>query len=208
MHNGQLVLARGYGYANLDSETPVQPDSLFRIASITKPHTAAAIMKLIERGELKLSDYAFQILSNITPLPGATVDPRIAQITIQELLEHKSGWYGEADGTGYDPMFDVVNIANAAGVTPPADCRTIVRYMLGRPLDTDPGTYYSYLNFGYCVLGQVIEQVSGETYESFVTANVTGPLGNNRSQFGSTLTALPGEVTYYDYPGAPLASAG
>ena len=207
VHNGQLVLARGYGYANLDSETPVQPDSLFRIASITKPHTAAAIMKLIERGELKLSDYAFQILSNITPLPGATVDPRIAQITIQELLEHKSGWYGEADGTGYDPMFDVVNIANAAGVAPPADCRTIVRYMLGRPLDTDPGTYYSYLNFGYCVLGQVIEQVSGETYESFVTANVTGPLGNNRSQFGSTLTALPGEVTYYDYPDAPLASS-
>jgi len=137
VHSGQLVLARGYGYANRDSKTPVQPNSLFRIASITKPHTAAAIMKLIERGELKLSDYAFQILSNITPLPGATVDPRIAQITIQELLEHKSGWYGEADETGYDPMFDVVNIAHAAGVTPPADCRTIVRYMLGRPLDTN-----------------------------------------------------------------------
>jgi len=57
------------------------------------------------------------------------------------------------------------------------------------------------------VLGQVIEQVSGETYESFVTANVTGPLGNNRSQFGSTLTALPGEVSYYDYTGAPLANS-
>src|ERR1039458_5189200 len=106
-----------------------------------------------------------------------------------------------------DPMFDVVNIARDAGVTPPADCPTIVRYMLGRPLDTDPGTYYSYLNVGYCVLGQVIEQVSGETVESFVTANVTGPLGNDRSQFGATLTALPGEVTYYDYPGASLASS-
>jgi N-acyl-D-amino-acid deacylase len=91
VHNGQLVLARGYGYANQGSKTPVQPDSLFRIASITKPHTAAAIMKLIERGELSLSDYAFQILSNIEPLAGATVDPRIAQITIQELLEHTSG---------------------------------------------------------------------------------------------------------------------
>jgi N-acyl-D-amino-acid deacylase len=207
VHNGQLVLARGYGYADLDSQTLVQPDSLFRIASITKPHTAAAILKLIERGELSLGDYAFQILSNIQPLPGATVDPRIAQITILELLNHTSGWYGEADGTGYDPMFDVVNIANAAGVTPPADCQTIVRYMLGRPLDTDPGTYYSYLNFGYCVLGQVIEQVTGETVESFVTANVTGPLGNDRSQFGASLTALPGEVTYYAYPGEPLASS-
>ena len=207
VHDGKLVLARGYGYANLSSNTPVQPDSLFRIASITKPHTAAAIMKLIERGQLSLTDHAFQILSNIQPLPGYTEDPRISQITILELLNHTSGWYGEADGTGYDPMFDVVHIAQAAGVTPPADCHTIVRYMLGRPLDRDPGTYYSYLNFGYCVLGQVIEQVSGETYESFVTANVTGPLGNDRSQFGSTLTALPGEVTYYDYPFAPLANS-
>jgi uncharacterized protein (TIGR03437 family) len=205
VHNGQLVLARGYGYADVDSQTLVQPASLFRIASITKPHTAAAILKLIERGELSLGDRAFQILSNIQPLPRATEDPRIAEITILELLNHTSGWYGEADGTGYDPMFDVVNIANQAGVTPPADCRTIVSYMLGRPLDTDPGTYYSYLNFGYCVLGQVIEQVTGETVESFVTANVTGPLGNDRTQFGATLTALPGEVTYYGYPGEALA---
>src|ERR1035441_6324804 len=184
VHNGQLVLARGYGYANEDSNTPVQPDSLFRIASITKPHTAAAIMKLVERGELSLTDHAFQILANIQPLPGFPEDPRIAQITIQELLEHTSGWYGEADGTGYDPMFDVVNIARDAGVTPPADCPTIMRYMLGRPLDTDPGTYYSYLNFGYCVLGQVIEQVSGETVESFVTVNVTGPLNTAGQNWG------------------------
>ncbi|MEO8658566.1 MAG: serine hydrolase, partial [Bryobacteraceae bacterium] len=140
-------------------------------------------------------------------LPGAAQDPRISQITIQNLLDHKSGWYGEADGTGYDPLFDVDAIATAAGVTPPADCPTIVRFMLGRPLDTNPGTYYSYLNFGYCVLGQVVQKVSGQSYESFVTANVTGPLGNNRTHFGATLTALPGEVTYYPYPGEALAAS-
>ena len=203
-HNGKLVFARGYGYANQASQTPVQPYSLFRIASITKPVVASAILKLVEHGQLSLNDHAFQILSDLQPLPGATEDPRVAQITIQELLNHTSGWYGEADGTGYDPMFDVVNIARVAGITPPADPRTIIRYMLGRPLDRDPGTYTSYLNFGYCVLGQVIQKVSGENFESFVSETVMVPLGSNRSQFGSTLTPLSGEVTYYDYPGAPL----
>ncbi len=206
-HNGQLVFARGYGYADTSTGAQVQPDSLFRIASDTKPHTAAAIYKLIERGQLSLGDKAFSILSNLTPLPGYTEDPRVAEITIQDLLDHMSGWYGENDGTGYDPLFDVDNIANVAGTTPPADPATIIRFMLGRSLDTDPGTYYSYSNFGYLVLGQVIAQVTGQTYESFVLGSVTGPLGNSRTQFGSTLTQLPGEVTYYDYPGEALATS-
>lgn len=203
-HNGKLVFARGYGYANTSTRTLVQPDSLFRIASVTKPHTAAAILKLTERNKLSLNDKAFQILSNLQPLPGNTQDPRIAQITIQNLLDHKSGWYGEADGTGYDPLFDVTHIAQAAGVASPANPAAIVRYMLGQPLDTAPGTYYSYSNFGYLVLGQIIEKVSGESYESFVAANVLGPIGNRLSQFGATLTTLPGEVTYYPYPGQNL----
>ena len=165
VRDGRLVFARGYGYADRDLETPVQPDSLFRLASITKPHTAAAILNLIEQGKLNLSDKAFSILANLTPIPGTKVDPRIATITIQNLLEHKSGWYGEADGTGYDPMFDVDLIAYVVKTPPPADCPAIIRYQLSRRLDRDPGTYYSYLNFGYCVLGEVIHQVSGVPYD-------------------------------------------
>jgi len=205
--DGRLELARGYGYADTDLKLPVQPDSLFRLASITKPHTAAAILKLIEQGKLRLSDKAFSILSNLQPLPGINVDPRIATITIQNLLEHRSGWYGEADGTGYDPMFDVDNIAQIMGTPAPADCPTIIRYELGRPLDTDPGTYYSYLNFGYCILGEVIHQVSGVPYDVYLKANITGPIGNSRTAIGGTLKSnqLPGEVAYYDFPGAPLA---
>lgn len=197
VHKGALVFVRGYGYSDLTSMTSVQPDSLFRIASDTKPHTAAAIMKLIERGKLSPDDKAFTILSNLQPLPGATEDPRIAQITVQNLLDHKSGWYGEGDGTGYDPLFDVVNIAKAAGAAPPADPDTIVRYMLGKRLDRDPGSYYSYSNFGYLILGEIVKKISGESFETFVTANVTGPLGNHLTQFGATLTPLPHEVTYY-----------
>jgi len=203
---GRLVLARGYGYADTHLQLPVQPDSLFRLASVTKPHTAAAILRLIEQGKLSLSDKAFSILSNLQPLPGTVVDPRIATITIRNLLEHTSGWYGEADGTGYDPMFDVDNIARFMGTPAPADCPTIIRYELGRTLDKSPGTYFSYLNFGYCILGEVIHQVSGVPYDVFLKANITGPIGDSRAALGGTLKTdqLPGEVTYYDYPGAPL----
>jgi uncharacterized protein (TIGR03437 family) len=207
--DGRLVFARGYGYADTDLQLPVQPDSLFRLGSVTKPHTAAAIFKLIEQGKLSLSDKAFAILSNLQPLPGTVVDPRIATITIQELLEHESGWYGEADGTGYDPMFDVDHIAQVMGTPAPADCPTVIRYELGRPLDTNPGTYYSYLNFGYCILGEVVHQLSGVPYDVYLKANITGPIGNSRTALGGSLKTdqLPGEVTYYDLPGAALVAS-
>jgi uncharacterized protein (TIGR03437 family) len=207
--DGRLVFARGYGYADTDLQLPVQPDSLFRLASVTKPHTAAAIFKLIEQGKLSLSDKAFSILSNLQPLPGTVVDPRIATITIEELLEHESGWYGEADGTGYDPMFDVDHIAQVMGTPPPADCPTIIRYELGRPLDTDPGTFYSYLNFGYCILGEVVAEVTGVPYDVYLKASVTGPIGNSRTALGGSFMAnqLPGEVAYYDFPGAALVAS-
>ena len=207
--DGKLVFARGYGYADTALQRPVQPDSLFRLGSVTKPHTAAAILKLVEQGRLSLSDKAFSILSSLKPLSGTQVDPLIATITIQDLLDHTSGWFGEADGTGYDPMFDVHKIAQAMGTSPPADCPTIIRYQLGRRLDNPPGTYYSYLNFGYCILGEVIHQVSGVPYDVYVKANVTGPIGSSRTALGGTLKTdqLPGEVTYYDFPGDPLVGS-
>src|SRR5580658_7917461 len=69
---GKLVFARGYGYADRNRKTPVQPDSLFRIASISKPFTSAAILKLVEQGKLHLDDRAFAILKDLRPMPGKT----------------------------------------------------------------------------------------------------------------------------------------
>jgi uncharacterized protein (TIGR03437 family) len=205
--DGRLVFARGYGYADTDLQVPVQPDSLFRLASVTKPLTAAAIFKLVEQGKLSLSDKAFSILSNLKPLPGTQVDPRIATITIQQLLDHTSGWSGP-ETNGYDPMFDVVNIARIMGIPAPADCPTIIRYELGRPLDNAPGGVYSYSNFGYCILGEVVHQVSGVSYDVYVKASVTGPIGSSRTAVGGTLKTdqLPGEVAYYD-PSDPLVAS-
>src|SRR5262245_34574588 len=83
--NGRLVHARGFGYADRDSKKLVEPNSLFRIASISKPITAAAVLHLVERGKLKLDDKAFAILK-LKPVlePGTQEDPRLAQITVRQ----------------------------------------------------------------------------------------------------------------------------
>jgi N-acyl-D-amino-acid deacylase len=81
--------------------------------------------------------------------------------------------------------------------------------MLGQPLDFDPGTQYAYSNFGYCVLGRIIEAVSGEKYADFIHDEVLAPAGITRMREGRPLLAgrAPGEVRYYDYPGDGLAES-
>src|SRR6185436_18989439 len=89
---GKLIYARGFGYADVENKTPVQPDALFRIASVSKPITSAAVMTLIQDGKLKLDDRVAPLIAYLTPAPGATVDPRWEQITIRHLLDHSGGW--------------------------------------------------------------------------------------------------------------------
>ena len=75
----------------------------------------------------------------------------------------------------------------------------VIRYMLSRPLDFDPGTRYAYSNFGYCVLGRLIEKLSGVAYEKFVQEKVLAPAGIKRMRLGASLDGkqAPGEVRYY-----------
>lgn len=197
---GRLVLARGYGWADKEAEQPVSPSSLFRIASISKPITAVAVLRLIEDsdGRLTLDTPAFAMLAYEPHLaPDAEPDPRLQQITIRHLLQHTAGFDREAS---FDPMFRPISIARELGLQPPAGPEAIIRYMLGRPLDHDPGSTYAYSNFGYCVLGRLIEKVSGKTYEQFVKDEVLRPIGIRRMRLGRTLPQhrAPGEVRYYD----------
>ena len=121
MKDGKLVFARGYGYANREAREPLQPDSAFRVASLTKPITSAAILKLVEEGKLNLDDKVFDFLANIRPLPNAKVDPRLANITVRELLWHAGGWNS---ATSFDPMFMSAQIAEANGTKPPQEQST------------------------------------------------------------------------------------
>ena len=189
---------KGGTWADLEKKEPVEPDSFFRIASLSKPITAAAVFKLIEKGKFRLSTPVVSLLKVKPHLEkGAESDPRLRRITIRHLLNHTGGFDREAS---FDPMFKSVDIANALGVSPPAGPRAIIRYMWGRPLDFDPGERYAYSNFGYCVLGRVIEDVTGKSYEAFVREEILKPLGIHRMRIGCSLRSqrAPGEVLYYD----------
>jgi CubicO group peptidase (beta-lactamase class C family) len=206
--DGRLVFARGYGYAKVDTGEFVQPDSLYRIASNSKPITAAGIYKLIEQGKLSLTTQPFAtILNNLTPPPGTTIDPRYSTITIQQLLQHTAGF---DDTIAPDPaQSDAVIAATTFGASAPATPQLLIKYILGQPLQHNPGTTYAYSNFGYITLGYIIEQVSGVPYATYIQDNVFTPAGIVRTQPGATFLSgrLPSEVSYYDYPGAPLVSS-
>jgi N-acyl-D-amino-acid deacylase len=195
--DGRLVYARGFGTADGTADGATAPDALFRIASLSKPITAVAVLTLVEAGRLRLDAPAFALLGDLKPAPGATVDPRLAQITVRHLLQHSGGWDREAS---FDPMFRPIEAAQAVGAPSPASAETVVRYMLGRPLDFAPGARYAYSNFGYAVLGRIIERVSGMTYEQYVRTAVLAPMGIGRMRIGASLASgrAPGEVRYFD----------
>jgi len=204
--DGRVIYARGFGWADVETREAVQPDSLFRIASVSKTFTSAAIMLLVQRGRLKLSDTAFPLLDIDVPLDKKSqVDTRLNTITIHHLLSHTGGWArGSAKNpfetwTGFDPMFFPVEIAKSLGVPSPAGPGDIVRFMTTRPLDFDPGTRYAYSNFGYCVLGRVIEKISGVAYGEFVRNELLQPLGIKDAHLGKSLFSgrAPQEVHYY-----------
>ena len=195
---GRLVYARGFGYADMDRRESVQPDTLFRIASISKPITAAAILKLVDDGRLALDDRVLSRLpSTLQEAADAVRDSRWQDVTIRQVLQHRGGWDRELSS---DPMFRSVEIATQLGREPPAGPDDIVRFMLSQPLDFEPGQRHAYSNFGYCLLGRVIESVAGVDYETYVRREVLGPLGIGRMRIGKTLASgrADGEARYYE----------
>ena len=189
-YNGRLVLARGYG--NNSAET-IQPTSLFRIASLTKSLTAAAILRLAQDGLVGLDDPVTSLLDFIPPT-GQTVDSRMPQVTLRRLLQHLGGW--DRDIT-FDPLYGMDRtIAQALGVPMELRQEDILRYMSGQPLQHDPGSTVSYSNYGYFLAGRVIEKVTGLPYETYVKQKLLTPLGITRMAHGNAVTRLSGEVGY------------
>jgi N-acyl-D-amino-acid deacylase len=201
--NGRLVYARGFGYADRERREPVQPGALFRIASLSKPFTSTAIFRLVQQGRLRLDDKVFAILKLAPFLErGARPDPRIHGITVQQCLQHTGGWDRDKS---FDPMSASAaeQVARSLGVPLPIRPEQIIRYTMGKPLDWNPGTKYAYSNFGYCVLGRVIEAISGRPYGDDVLRDVLQPAGVTHMRLGKNLLRdrAPGEVKYYDSKG-------
>ena len=172
--NERLVYARAFGNDSLNQQT--QPSDLFRIASLSKPITAIAIMKLVEEGKIKLEDQVFGtngLLNDMQYLK--IIDERILDITVRDLLQHTAGWDRD-NSPDNDPMFNTEHIAEIMHSKMPVDNITIIRYMLQKKLDFTPGSDYAYSNLGYAILGRIIEKESGVSYEQFVKVNVLYPL--------------------------------
>lgn len=206
-HAGRLVYARGFGWADLAERRPVAPASQFRIASISKPITAVAILKLVEQGKLSLDDRVFEHLK-YEPLlaDGAKFDERQRTITIRQLLTHRGGWDRDKS---FDAMFQSVRFADALGTPPPAGPDEVIRCMLGLPLDFAPGERYAYSNYGYCLLGRVIEKLTGKSYEDYVRQELLEPAGIRSLQLGGSRSEnqRPQEARYYDPATGPSVFA-
>jgi N-acyl-D-amino-acid deacylase len=169
-----------------------------------KPITAAAIRQLIDQGLLNADDRVFCLPQSTLPClltisPVGTPDARAEDITVQHLLDHEGGWDRRVSG---DPMFASIQIANQLGIPSPPEKLDIARYMLGRPLDHTPGTVDAYSNFGYMLLGLIIEDVMGRSYTEHIQQALFAPLGvpSSEIELGRSLPAFrnPREPWYAD----------
>jgi N-acyl-D-amino-acid deacylase len=197
----RLVYNKGFGYASLEDQLAVEPEALFRIASTSKPVTAVATLMLLDAGEITLQTPVFPLLALESP-PNAPHDLRLDTITVEQLLVHSGGWNSAA---GFDPQYQpwTLYASHVLDAEIPAEAKTIVRFMQDQPLDFDPSTKSAYSNFGFNVLGRLIEHLSGQSYEQFVIDNVLAPAGIADMAIGGTTLEerADGEVRYYAPPG-------
>ena len=187
-HADKLVYEEAFGWADREARVPVSPQHLFRIASVSKPITSVAIFSLIEEGRLDLSDRVFG--------PGAITGtdygrppyrPHVAEITVEHLLTHTAGGWSNHHA---DPMFRNPGMHHA---------ELIASTLRDRPLDHPPGQHHEYSNFGYCVLGRVIEKVTRQPYAAYVRGSVLKRCGiRDMTIAGNTLGQRHAqEVKYY-----------
>jgi len=160
---GLPEVEKAYGVAAGSNPPPLGHDHIFRLASLSKPVTAAAVLALIDSGNLKLETR----LSDLFPMVAKAADPRLPKITVRNLLQHRGGWDFQQT---FDPFFlDRTTAEEWLGPIPALqDCRPVAIAMLKHELQFSPGERYAYSNLGYCWLGLIIEQVTGEPYERAV----------------------------------------
>jgi N-acyl-D-amino-acid deacylase len=171
--DGRVVYSRGFGWCDEARQKPVPPDALMRIASLSKAVTAAAVKNAARARLLSLDTRAFEYIA--VKAPGGTVaDPRVSRVTVAQLLDHTGGWDREAS---YDPMFRTKQVERELRLGHPATPADVIAYMLSQPLQFAPGEKAAYSNFGYCVLGRVLEKAYGKPYFDCVQQAVLKPLG-------------------------------
>ena len=185
--NGKIAVAKGYGLAELEHGVPANADTSFRIGSITKQFTAAAVCLLVERFEVDLDADMHEYVPDF-PTQGRVV-------TVRHLLTHTSGipsYTASADWTRTVPL--------------ELSHEELLGIVAGEPFDFEPGTGYRYNNSGYYLLGVLIENVSGMSYADFVEKEFFGPLGMTRTRYDSNAALIPDRAQGYQVIDGALAN--
>lgn len=174
-------LLLSYGKADLENDVPVTPASVFRIGSITKQFTAAAIMLLVERGQVSLDDTLYKFIPDF---------PMADKVTIRQLLTHTSGVHNYTEAASF-------GTAMMADHTP----REMVAYIkaLDPVFDFAPGERWNYSNSGFVLLGYIVAQVSGVPYASFIRDNLLTPLGMNDTAIDTIPAIVPHRTHGYSF---------
>lgn len=201
----RLVYAKGYGLADKDKNVPVTTNSLFRLASVSKPITAIATLKLVDEGKLNLDQKVFGTGGILGTTYGTKpYSALLEQITVREVLSHTAG------GTAWNHVWDTANNRidpfyqkEWLGYT---NGQIISAVLDTRPVTQTPGSVYTYSNVGINIAGRIIEKVSGMSYEKYVSDFILKPIGITSATMhigGTTLAErAPTEVVYYNpYPG-------
>jgi CubicO group peptidase (beta-lactamase class C family) len=158
----EVLLSQGFGHADVARDVPGEPDTRFRIASVTKQFTALAVLMLQEDGELQVSDLL------CTHLPDCP--PAWRAITIEHLLTHTAGLWD------YNDMTDAEGARYLAEFGDRPTPAQLIQTFVHRPLGFTPGTSWKYNNCGYDLLGVLVERLSGHTYGQFLADRIFAPL--------------------------------
>lgn len=189
--NGKLVYEKGYGFANTETKEQVTKESQFRIASVSKLLTSVAVMKLVQDGKLSMDQKVFGSSGVLgTTFGTQPYKQYVTDITISDLLHHTIGGWGQDN----DPAFFDNTL----------DKKGIIDWTLNNlALTKKPGTAFAYSNFGYMLLSQIIEKVSGKSYSQYVNDEIWKKVGGTHSSIaGSALgDRLTKEVMYYGQGG-------
>ncbi len=176
--DGKVIFSKGFGLANAELDVPNTPQTKFRLGSITKQFTAAAILLLQERGKLSVQD---PICKYVDSCPSAW-----SEVTIHHLLSHTGGIPNFTSFPDYQPKMMM-----------PVTTQDMIARFKDKPLDFKPGEKWSYSNSGYFLLGYIIEKAAGESYESFLQKNIFEPLKLTSTGYDHFDTLLKKRSTGY-----------
>jgi CubicO group peptidase (beta-lactamase class C family) len=177
---GKILLEKGYGMADLELEVANKPEMKFRLGSITKQFTAAAIMQLQEQGKLSVSGLACQYVDDCPEAWKA--------VTIHHLLSHTSGIPSYTSMPGF---------IKPQSIRIPMKPLEIVMLSRNKPMDFQPGEGWLYDNSGYLFLGYIIEKITGGTYASYMEKNIFGRLGMQDSGYDVTSKVMKNRAKGY-----------